>query len=497
MVVKLTGDPRELLRAIRIEKAKLSYKHYVSYVRPGYHWSTGHEWVAAKLQKFYEDVKRAKLERVPGPRLMLFLPPRWGKSELTSRLYPGWILGKEPDWNVGIVSYGAELAEELSADARRIVLDDEYAAIFGRTYNPDAGSSVELDRQSKAVNHWRIAGRRGGVRAVGVGGALTGRGFDVLQIDDPVKGREEADSELERERLGKWYRGTLRTRLEPGAGILLIQTRWHFDDLAGRLLSAAAENPKTDQWEVVSLPALAEEDDVLGRVLGEPLDPFRFDLADLEVIRASDEREFWAQYQQRPTPDEGDVFQRGWFNWEYPAPAVSIRAPLFQYWDTAHGKRNPQRKGDRSVCGTWRFEGNRYRLVHLWVGRPDYPTLKRTAYELAAAFHPKAIVIEDHASGQSLIQDMRQTALPVLGWKTRNESKTERAKAVAPLWQAGKGLLSVPKEHAEVFIREHLQFPHGKHDDVVDMSSMALAHMAIWNAPTNTRLKQTNFRFAA
>lgn len=428
---------------------------------------------------------------------MLFLPPRWGKSELVSRLLPGYALGRQPDCNLGIVSYGAELAEELSADARRIVLDDPYRDVFGDRYSADAGSTVELDRQSKAVNHWRVAGHRGGVRAVGVGGALTGRGFDLLDVDDPIKGREEADSELERDRLWKFFRGTLRTRLEPGAGILWTQTRWHFDDGAGRLLEAAEANPKVDQWEVISLPAIAEEDDLLGRAIGEPLDPFRFDLEELEALKANDEREFWAQYQQRPTPDEGDVFHRDWFQWEYPAPAVSRRAPLFQYWDTAHGKRNPQRKGDRSVCGTWRFEGNKYRLVHLWVGRPDYPTLKRTARELATAFRPQAIIIEDHASGQSLIQDLRQTALPVLPWKTRNESKLERAKAVSPLWQAGRVVISVSEQAAEVFIREHLQFPHGKYDDIVDMSSMALAHMAIWNHAGGSRIKQTSFRFAA
>lgn len=494
----LSGDPRVLLKAIAIESAKASYGEYVTYVRPGYHWSTGHAWVASKLQGFMAEIKRAKAEGGQGPRLMLFLPPRWGKSELTSRLLPGWALGREPDWNVGIVSYGAELAEELSADARRVVLDDQYAEVFGGRYAAEPGSSVEIDRQSKAVNHWRVAGHRGGVRAVGVGGALTGRGFDLLIIDDPVKGREEADSELERDKLWKFFRGTLRTRLEPGAGILVIQTRWHFDDLAGRLIEAASANPKTDQWEVISLPALAEDDDPLGRTPGQPLDPHRFDVGDLEVIKASDEREFWAQYQQRPTPDEGDVFHRDWFSWEHPVPPVSRRAPLFQYWDTAHGKRNPKRKGDRSVCGTWRFEGNRYRLVHLWVGRPDYPTLKRTAIELAAAYRPQAIIIEDHASGQSLIQDLRQTALPVLPWKTRNESKTERAKAVAPLWQSGRVAISVPKEAAEVFIREHLQFPFGKYDDIVDMSSMALSHMHIWNqGGRRSRPHYTDFRFAA
>jgi hypothetical protein len=211
--------------------ARRRYLPFVKYTYASYHVSKAHRFLAEKLEKFEAEVREKK-----SPRLMVFLPPRFGKSELTSRRYPGWVLGRNPDWNVGIVSYGAELAEELSADARRVVISDEYGEIFGRLYSPDAGSSIEIDQSSKAVNHWRIAGRRGGVRAVGVGGALTGRGFDVCIIDDPIKGRKEADSETVRDDLWSWYRGTLRTRLEPGGGILLVQTRWHHDDLAGRLI---------------------------------------------------------------------------------------------------------------------------------------------------------------------------------------------------------------------------------------------------------------------
>ncbi len=495
VVIDLKGlDKEKLLKAIAIEKAKLNYRAYITYVRPGYHWSAAHDYLAKKIQAFVEAV-----ERKESPRLMLFLPPRFGKSEITSRLLPGWVLGRNPDATFGLVSYGAELAEELSADARRVVLDDPFAEVFGVQYTPDPSSSVEIDRASKAVNHWRIAGRRGGVRAVGVGGALTGRGFNICAIDDPIKGREDADSELERERLWKWYHGTLRTRMEPGAGLLLIQTRWHHDDLAGRLQEAARENPKLDQWEIVVLPALAGEDDPVGRAPGEALDPERFDVADFESLRASDSREWFAQYQQQPTPDEGEIFKREWFHWEWPCPKVSQRAPCFQYIDTAHGKTNPKLKGDRTVIGTWRYEGNKYRLIHLYVGRPNYPTLKSIVLEGFLTFRPKAIIVEDAQSGQSLIQDLRnQTALPILPWKTHNESKKERARAITPTMAAGKVVISIPKEQAEIYIREHLQFPQGKYDDIVDMTSMAVAHLSIWMSPARTgRARLTTFRFVA
>lgn len=470
-----------------MEMARRRYLPFVRYTFPGFYPSRAHRFLAEKLEAF-----EAAVGRKESPRLMVFLPPRFGKSQLTSRQFPGWVLGRNPDWNVGIVSYGAELAEELSADARRIVLGDEYREVFGSVYRPGEGESVEIDRASTAVTHWRIAGRRGGVRAVGVGGALTGRGFEVLLIDDPIKGRKEADSELVRDDLWKWYQGTLRTRLEPGGGILLIQTRWHHDDLSGRLLEVDTQGI----WDVVRLPALAEEDDPLGRAVGEPLDPNRFDLAALLALRDSPDgvsAQDWAsQYQQSPTPDAGDVFRKDWFTNE-PDPGGS--GPLFLYLDTAYGKENRQRKGDRTAGGIWRVEATGYRLVHLYAARPSYPELKAAIHRLQGQWHAKAVVIEDHASGQSVLQDLRnETRLPVIGWKTRNESKLQRARAVAPLFESGRVKISLPQSQFEQYRTEHLQFPSGKYDDLVDMTSMALAHLGIYNHQKRRQTIVRDFR---
>lgn len=392
-------DPAAFAHAVRLEAGRRWFLPFVQYTFSDFHTSKAHAFIAQKLEEFEADVRAKK-----SPRLIITLPPRFGKSELTSRRYPGWVLGRNPDWNVGIVSYSAELAEELSADARRVVISDEYKELFGSIYQPDKDASVEIDQQSRAVAHWRIAGRRGGVRAVGVGGSLTGRGFHVLIIDDPIKGRKEADSELIREDLWKWYRGTLRTRIEPGGGIILIHTRWHHDDLTARLLEHRA-----DRWTVLHLPALAEDDDILGRRPGEPLDPIRYDAEALADIRTdTDEREWFAQYQGKPTPDEGDLFKREWFRWEKDPHDYSPDAPgnIFQYWDTAHGKRDPKRKGDRSVCTTWRIEGSIYRLLHIYAARPGYPELKKLVYRLRDSWRARAVVIEDHSSGQSLIQEI-------------------------------------------------------------------------------------------
>lgn len=479
-------DPVEWRIATQLEGARRWFLPFVRFTFQEFHTSAAHLFLARELESFEEAVRKGE-----SPRLIISLPPRFGKSELVSRRYPGWVLGRNPDWNVGIVSYSAELAEELSADARRVVISDEYRAVFGSLYQPDRDSSVELDQASKAVAHWRIAGRRGGVRAVGVGGSLTGRGFHVCIIDDPIKGRKEADSEVVREDLWRWYRGTLRTRLEPGGGIILIHTRWHHDDLTARLLEQ-----RSDRWKVLNLPAIAEEDDILGRAVGEPLDPLRYSTEALEDIRAdTDEREWSAQYQGRPTPEEGDLFKLAWFHNE-PDPQES--GAVYQYWDTAHGKDPKKRKGDRSVCTTWRLEKNKYRLIHVYVGRPSYPDLKRIVGQLRDAMHARAVIVEDHSSGQSLIQDMRnETRIPIMPWRTRNESKFSRADAVTHIWESGLAVMSIPQRTAEEVVREHLHFPNGKFDDIVDACSMALSHMEIYNNKRRRTVVLRPFRVVA
>jgi predicted phage terminase large subunit-like protein len=480
------ADPERYIEAIKIAMARKRLLPFVQWTFPQYHISRAHTFLAEELEKFERAVEAGE-----SPRLAISLSPRFGKSELITRRFTGWTLGRHPDWSLGIISYGAELAEELSADARRVVMSDEYQAVFGKTYQPESDSTVELDRQSKAVNYWRIAGRKGSVRAVGVGGAITGRGFQICVIDDPIKGREEADNLTERDKLWKWYRGTLRTRVEPGGGILIVHTRWHHDDLLGRL-----EEHRPGHWKTINLPAIADEDDPLGREPGEPLDARRFDLDALADIKEDvGERDWSAQYQGKPTPDEGDVFKRDWFkNVADPEPEGKI----YQYWDSAHGKRNPKRKGDRSVCTTWRRERNKYRLIGIWIGRPGYPELKKKAIELRERHKARALIIEDHSSGQSLIQDLRNdTRIPVLPWKTGNESKVERAKSITDEWETGTAVCSLPEHLFEAVVKEHLEFPNGKYDDIVDSCSMALAHMAVWNAQVRTHVTQREFRIVA
>jgi hypothetical protein len=241
-------------------------------------------------------------------RLIITLPPRHGKSERASRWGALWYLRRHPDRRVVLASYGASLAEEHSQWVR-----DTIEAHSGQEDTEDLGLRVHPAK--RAIDRWQLTtnGRRapGGMVAVGVGGALTGRGADLLIIDDPVKNREDADSPTFRRKTWEWWTSTARTRLQPGGAVVVILTRWHEDDLAGRLLA----NNEKDQWEVLNLPAIAEQDDLLGRQPGEPLWPDQYDLEALNDIRSEvGTRDWLALYQQRPTAPEGAIWRWSWIN---------------------------------------------------------------------------------------------------------------------------------------------------------------------------------------
>lgn len=234
-------------------------------------------------------------------RLMVFMPPRHGKSQVCSKKFPAWYLRQYPDRYIMITSYSADLAFDFSRVARNTIADE--TEMFG---------DVRIDSQARAVKHWTLANHAGGLIAAGVGGPITGRGAHVAIIDDPFKNYEEAASEVVRESVWQWYRSTLRTRLAPDGAIVLIMTRWHQDDLAGRLLTEMKEG-EGESWEVISLTGIAEERDELGRRPGEALSP-RFPIEELRPIqRAIGSYLFGALYQQTPRAKEGNYFKDHWF----------------------------------------------------------------------------------------------------------------------------------------------------------------------------------------
>lgn len=253
-------------------------------------------------------------------RLAVFMPPRHGKSQLCSRYFPAWFFGTHPEKRIIQAGYGNSFAATWGRHTRNAIDEARKLGIFG----------VQVDPAKSSADEWEIAGHEGGMFCVGIGGGVTGRGADLLTIDDPVKSREEADSFTYREKTWEWYTDDLYTRLHPGARVLLVATRWHYDDLPGRIL---AHDAGREAWTVINLPAIAEEDDLLGRAPGAALWPQRYDLAALEDARATlGSYGFAALYQQRPSPREGGMFKRHWFEIVDAAPAVGDKA---RGWDLA------------------------------------------------------------------------------------------------------------------------------------------------------------------
>jgi hypothetical protein len=270
------------------------------------------KWIKARHLELLDRklVAVAKgIENRTSPRLLIDAPPRHGKSELSSKNFPGWFLGRYPDLRVILTSYETSFAREWGQKTRDLL--NEQGEHFGVQIRPD----------SSAADRWDIAGHTGGMRTAGVGTGITGKGAHLFLIDDPVKDAAEANSETYRKNTWDWYRSTAYTRVEPGGAIVVIQTRWHEEDLTGKILAHAAETG--EQWDVLHLPALSEgpDVDVLGRELDQPLWPERYDRKALELIRAT-LGSYWfsALYQGRPQPAEGGAFKRSWFKyWRFEA----------------------------------------------------------------------------------------------------------------------------------------------------------------------------------
>ncbi len=406
------------------------------------------------IASYLEQVERGEIDR-----LMIFCPPRHGKSELVSRKFPAWYLGRNPNKQIIAASYNSDLAGDFGRDVRNLVADSVYHSIF----------NLSLRQDSKAADRWNT--ENGGCYiAAGVGSGITGRGADVGVIDDPIKDRKEAESETTRENVWNWYTSTFYTRLMPGAAIILMTTRWHEDDLAGRLLEAQKDGG--DQWVVVELPAIAEGRDLLGRSAGEPLWPAWYSVEGLERIKkAIGPYEWAALYQQKPSVAGGNIFKREW--WQYYREPGKYDFTL-QSWDTAFktGEEN-----DYSVCTTWGLSRNMIDVIDRFKARLEMPELKRIAATLGFRHRPNAILIEDKASGQSLIQELRkETDLPIIPVKT-DRDKISRAHAVTPMIEGGRVRLPEWASWVEDYINEMSAFPKGSFDDSVDSTTQALNYL--------------------
>ena len=416
----------------------LAYRDWLPVVSPTFVW----HW--RQTRYIIDHVEKVLAGEIK--KLMIFMPPRHTKSETVTVRLPAYILERDPTQRIIVGAYNQTLAEKFSRKTRRI-----------------AAPRVALATDRTAVSDWETEAG-GGVRAAGVGAGVTGMGANLILIDDPVKSRAEANSETYREKCFDWYTDDLYTRLEPGGAIILIMTRWHEDDLAGRIL-ASEDAPN---WTVVNLPALAEANDPLGREEGEALCPERYTREALLAIKKVMGSGFEALYQGRPAAAEGEIFLREW--WRYYKEAPQIKRVVLS-WDTAFKDKE---ENDYCACGIWGWDGVNHYLLDRWKEKATYPVLKRTAKALAKKWGPRAVLIEDKASGQSLIQELTvETDMPVLAIPV-DKDKVSRAHAVTPTIEAGKVYLPENAPWLQDFIDELANFPNGSHDDDVDQTTQYL-----------------------
>jgi len=402
-------------------------------------------------------------------RLLVSMPPRHGKSELISHWLPVWYLNTWPERRIILATYGAEFAADWGRRVRNTV--QEHADTL----------QVRIAQDSAAANRWHTTAG-GGMVAAGAGGPLTGRGADLFIIDDPIKTAEDAYSATWRERVWDWWTTTARTRLEPGASVVVLMTRWHDDDLAGRILRNAQESG--DGWEVLNLPALAEDGDPLGREPGEALWPERYDVEALQTTRREvGERTWSALYQQRPTVDEGGYFQRGWWRY-YTRPPVRFDE-ILQSWDMAF---KGTASSDFVVGQVWgRQAADRYLLDQV-RGRWDFPRSLEAVRELSFRW-PDAHVklVEDKANGSAVIDTLRRELQGLVAVEPEG-GKVARAAAVSHQVEGGNVWLparSIAPDGTPVLdpwvrdlVEEAAAFPTGVNDDQVDAMTQALTRMA-------------------
>ena len=317
-----------ILSDIRKALARSCLAAFVRYTMPGYRMGWVHEEICSELDAFLADVVAGR-----SPRLMLTMPPRHGKSELASRRFPAYALGRYPDLSVISTSYAADLSSRMNRDVQRVIDSPEYRELFPGTAL--YGKNIRTVGNGSYIRNsdiFEVVGHAGCYRSAGVGGGITGMGGHIVIVDDPFKDRASADSPTIRQNVWDWYTSTLYTRLAPGGGVLIINTRWHMADLSGRLLEAAARG-EGDHWRVVDFPAIATADEP-HRKAGEALHPERYPLSQLLAIKkALGTRDWEALYQQRPTPDGGAIFKSEWLRFWLPKDLPEQFDQLLISWD--------------------------------------------------------------------------------------------------------------------------------------------------------------------
>jgi predicted phage terminase large subunit-like protein len=446
----------QLIRLEKLKERELCQQRFIKFtekVWPSFISGAHHK----RMAEAFERVASGQLKR-----LIINMPPRHTKSEFASYLLPAWFLGRFPHKKVIQTSHTAELAVGFGRKVRNLVDSEVYKEIF---------PSLSLQADSKAAGRWNTS-KGGDYFAIGVGGAVTGKGADILIIDDPHSEQEAAMAAINPEvydKVYEWYTSGPRQRLQPGGSIVIVMTRWAQRDLTGQVLKSAAQRGG-EEWEVIEFPAILPS--------GNPLWPQFWSIEELSALQEELPNAKWqAQYQQNPVGNESAIVKRDWWKWweEDDPPQCDF---ILQSWDTAFEKTQ---RADYSAGTTWgifncKEDGNRPNIILLntYKKRVEFPDLKKDVLREFKEYEPDALIVEKKASGAPLIYDLRAMGVPVQEYTpSKGQDKIARLNSVSDIIASGK--VWVPKTRwAEELVDEIAAFPSGEHDDLVDATTLAL-----------------------
>jgi len=433
--------------------ARSSLLSYVGLENPKYISEPMHELIATALEKVDAgDIRR----------LIICTPPQHGKTYLTSQFFPSWFIGRHPSWSIIAVTYNQTRANQVGKKVRNNMTSPIHNAIF---------PNCNILQDTKSAHHVATA-QDGNYYSIGVGGSVMGRSAHLVLIDDPLRGREDAESKLVREKMKEWYATSIYSRLRPDNRIVIISTRWHSDDLTGYLLK---EHPQ-ENWKVIELRAIAEEDDILKRPVGAALCPNIYTLKHLEQVKVIEGTYNWESlYQQRPIAREGGIIQYTWIddNWYAEVQEKNVTKTVIS-WDTAFRKEN---LNDPTAGSVWKITKNGYYLIDVFNKQLAFHKVIEKIKQLHAQYNPSVHLIEGRASGQPIIDELkRTTTLPIVEVSTQNLPKEVRLDSVSGLFESGK--VHFP-ERAPWLIEAKDQLcllPSYKFDDIAD----SIVHFLRW-----------------
>jgi predicted phage terminase large subunit-like protein len=451
---KLPADVRRTFKQLQVlhaekkiqNKAKNDFLSFVKCMWPDFVEGSHHRHIAEKFNKLATGEIN---------RLIVNMPPRHTKSEFASFLLPSWMVGRDPKLKIIQTTHNSELAVRFGRKSKHLIDSDDYKKIFSTT----------LQEDSKAAGRWETA-QGGEYFAAGVGGAITGRGADLLIIDDPHS-EQDALSPDALERAYEWYTSGPRQRLQPGGKIVLVMTRWSTKDLTAKLIQNQKE-PKSDQWHVVEFPALMDHG---------PVWPEYWTTDELEKVKATLPVGKWnAQWMQQPTSEEGAILKREW--WQvYNKETIPPLHHVIQSYDTAFLKKET---ADYSAITTWGVfyptedQPANLLLLDAVKGRYEFPELRRLALQQYKYWQPESVIVEAKASGLPLTYELRQMDIPVINFTpSKGNDKHARVNAVAPLFESGM-IWAPEQKFADEVIEECAAFPNGDHDDLVDSTTQAI-----------------------